>query len=103
MTWWIVGWIVGGAVVLVAAVLLVTIIALARRIVGQAGAIVAALNGARGNTEPLFDIANVNYSLEQITRKLHEAFDPDPPTASGGVLGRLARGLRSLREREEHA
>jgi hypothetical protein len=71
-TWWIVGWIAGGAVVLVAAALLLVIIALARRIVGEARAVVAALEGARANTEPLFDIANVNFSLEQIARKLHE-------------------------------
>ena len=103
-TWWIVGWIVGGTVVLVAAALLLVIIALARRIVGQAGAIVSALDGARSNTEPLFDIANVNYSLEQISRKLHETVDPEPATESGsdergGVLGHLARGARALRER----
>lgn len=69
-TWWIIGWIVGGTVVLVAAALLLAIIGLARRIVRQAAEIVAALGGARVNTEPLFDLANVNYSLEQITRRL---------------------------------
>ena len=92
-TWWILGWSVGTAVVLVAAALLLAIIGLARRIVRQAGEIVSALDGARVNTEPLFDLANVNYSLEQITRKLHEAVDPEPD----GLHGRIRRGLDSLR------
>lgn len=104
-TWWVVGWIVGGAVVFVAAALLLAIIGLARRITREAGAIVLALDGARASTEPLFDLANVNYSLEQITRALHGALDPEPNpnTESGdrGMLGRIARRVRSLREGED--
>ena len=98
-TWWIVGWIVGGAVVLVAAGLLIAIIALARRIVGQAGAIVAALDGARANTAALFDIASINYSLDQITRKLREVdAPPEPEPESGGLRDRIAGAMQSLRE-----
>lgn len=69
-TWWIVGWLAGGAVVLVAAALLLTIVALARRVARQAGEIVVALDGARINSEPLFDLARVNHSLERIARGL---------------------------------
>jgi hypothetical protein len=95
-TWWTVGWIVGGAVVLVAAVLLLAIIALARRIVRQAGEISSALAATHTNAEPLFDLANVNYSLEQISRRLHDAASPgeaegaDNPGRAGG-LGRRMR------------
>ena len=99
-TWWIVGWSVGVAVVVVAATLLLAIIALARRIVRQAGDIVAALDGTRANTEPLFDLAHVNFSLEQITRGLREATAPEPASEkdSGGLLGKIESGIRSLRE-----
>ena len=71
-TWWLIGWAIGGAVVLVAATLLVIVIAYARRIARQAGDIVVALDGARANTEPLFDLAMVNHSLERIERALRE-------------------------------
>lgn len=89
-TWWIVGWVVGGAVVLVAAALLLTIIALARRIVRQAGEISSALADTHTNTEPLFDLANVNYSFEQITRRL-QAEAADNPGRAGGGMGRRIR------------
>jgi hypothetical protein len=69
-TWWIVGWAVGGAVVAVAAALLLVIIALGRRITRQAGEIVAALDGSRANTAPLFDVTKTNLALDQITRRL---------------------------------
>ncbi len=71
--WWAIGLSVGGVVVLAVALLLLAIIALARRIARQAADITAALDGARSNTEPLFDIANVNLSLERITRGLKAA------------------------------
>ena len=71
--WWALGSVVGGAVVLVAATLLITIILLARRIVRQAGAITLALDGAMRNTNPLFDLAAVNHSIESITRGLQRA------------------------------
>ena len=71
--WWAIGYAVGGAVVLVAAALLITIILLARRIVRQAAAITFALDGAMRNTNALFDVANVNHSLESIARGLKKA------------------------------
>lgn len=69
-TWWIVGWALGAAVVLVAALLILAIIALARRIVRQAGEITAALEGARANTAPLFDLTRTNLALDRIHRGL---------------------------------
>ena len=68
--WWIVGYVIAGAIVLVAAALLLTIIALGRRIVRQAGDIVAALDGARANTTPLFDVTKTNLALDRITGDL---------------------------------
>src|ERR687886_1362574 len=87
--WWAIGYAVGGAVVLVAAALLITIILLARRIVRQAAAITFALDGAMRNTNALFDVANVNHSIESITRGLNRARGE-----SGGV-----EDERSLTER----
>ena len=71
--WWAIGYGVAGAVVLIAAALLITIILLAQRVVRQAVAITAALDGGMRNTNPLFDVANVNHSLESITRGLQRA------------------------------
>jgi hypothetical protein len=67
--WWI-GWAVGLVVVLIAAALLLTIIALGRRIVRQAGDITAAIDGARENTTPLFEVRHTNLAIDRITRGL---------------------------------
>lgn len=69
-TWWVVGWAVGLAVTVVAAGLLVVVIALARRIVGQAEAIAEALDGARANTDALYDVSRTNLAVDQIARHL---------------------------------
>ena len=69
-TWWIVGWVIGVVVVLVAATLLVTIIALGRRIARQADEITEALDGAREKTTALFEVTRTNLALDQITRGL---------------------------------
>ena len=68
--WWVIGWILAGAVVVIAATLLLIIIALGRRIVRQAEEIVRALDGARENTNGLWDVTKINLSLDQITRRL---------------------------------
>ena len=68
--WWIIGSVLAGAVVAVAALLLLTIIALGRRIARQAGDIVEALDGARENTNALFDVTKTNLALDRITRDL---------------------------------
>lgn len=72
-TAWIVGWSLGALVVLIAALLLVAIIALGRQIAGQAGAITTALDGARRNTEPLFDLTHTNLALDRTAHGLRHA------------------------------
>jgi hypothetical protein len=71
--WWYVGWGVGVVVVLIAALLLITIILLGRRIVRQADEITAALDGARENTAPLFELTRTNLAIDQITERLRRA------------------------------
>ncbi len=89
--WWAIGYAVAGAVVVVAAGLLITIILLARRIVGQAVAITAALDGAMRNTNALFDVANVNHSLESITRGLKRARGESEGAEDERSLGQRVR------------
>jgi hypothetical protein len=69
-TGWIIGWAIGLVVVLLAAALLLAIIGFGRRIVQQADDITSALDGARRNTEPLFDVTRTNLALDRITRGL---------------------------------
>jgi len=64
-SWWVAGWAIGVAVVAVAAVLLVTVIGLGRRIASQADDITQALNGAREHT------TRTNLAIDRITRGLH--------------------------------
>ncbi len=68
--WWVIGSGLGTVVVALVAALLIAIILLARRIVGQAGAIVQALDGAQANTAPLYDVAGTNHALVRIVRDL---------------------------------
>ena len=68
--WWVIGFVLGTVVVALVAALLLSIILLARRIVGQAGAIVRALDGAQGNTAALYDVAGTNHALVRIVRDL---------------------------------
>ncbi len=68
--WWVIGSLLGVVVVAIAALLLIAIIALARRIGRQAGAIVEALQGAQANTAALYDVAAVNHALDRIVRNL---------------------------------
>jgi len=72
-SWWIFGWTAGVIVVLLAASLLLIAIVLVRRVTGQAGSIITALQGARTNTAPLFDIAHTNHSLARIADALSPA------------------------------
>lgn len=70
MSRWIIGWGIGGLVVAIAASLLATIIALCRRIVGQAEDITRALDGAREQSDALFSIASTNAAVGSITNDL---------------------------------
>jgi len=69
-TGWYVGWAIALLVVLIAAVLLLAIIGLGRRIVRQADDITAALDGTREHTAPLFDVKRTNFAVDRITRGL---------------------------------
>lgn len=68
--WWIVGWAVGFGGAVVAALLLVSIIALGRRIVSQAEDIRDAIESAHGNTSAMFEVARTNLALDRIARAL---------------------------------
>jgi hypothetical protein len=63
---WKAGWSAGGAVVVVAAGLLLAIIGLARRIARQADEIADLLQSTRQNTAPLFDLGGLNTALDRI-------------------------------------
>jgi hypothetical protein len=67
---WVIGWGVGAVVVIIATALLLAIIALGRRITSEAENITAALDGARANTEALFDVTRTNLAIDRITRGL---------------------------------
>jgi anti-sigma-K factor RskA len=68
--WWIVGWVGGVIVVAAVAALVLAITALAQRIAGQAEDITAALDGARENTDALFDVRTTNSALDRVARGL---------------------------------
>ena len=75
---WVIGWIVGAVVVVIAVALLLIIIGLGRRVVRQADDITAALDGARANTDPLFDVARTNLAIDRITRGLRTVRTGEP-------------------------
>lgn len=76
--WWV-GWALGLVVVLLAAALLLLVIGLARRLVGQADDITTALDGARENTTPLFEVTRANLAIDRITRNLRSVRTGEPP------------------------
>jgi hypothetical protein len=67
---WSAGWAAGVLVVLIAAGLLLTLIGLGRRIIGQAEEITTALDGTRENTAALYEVTATNTTLERIARSL---------------------------------
>ena len=72
-TWWYVGWAIATVVVLLAATSLLTIIFLGRRVARQADEITVALDGTRRNTDPLWDVKQININLDRINRGLAAA------------------------------
>jgi hypothetical protein len=77
--WWTVGWAIAAAVVVLAAALLLAIIGLGRRIVGQADSITEALDGARENTFPLYEVTKTNLAVDRIERGLRAAREGRAP------------------------
>ena len=67
---WTIGLVLGGVVVLVAAAIVITIVALARRIAGQASGAVQGVEAVRSQTDALEGIARINDSGVRI---LHAA------------------------------
>ena len=72
-TGWYVGWAIGLLVVVIAAALLITLIAIGGRIARQAGDIDRALAGARANTDALWDVRQTNHAIDRVTRGLAAA------------------------------
>lgn len=72
-TWWVIGSAIGAAVVVLAASLLIVIISIGERIVGQAVAVIEALDATRENTNAMFDVGAVNHNIDRITRGLRIA------------------------------
>jgi hypothetical protein len=70
---WYVGWALGLVVVALVAALVLWITALAQRITRQAADITEALDGARENTLPLWDVRATNHTIDRITRGLRAA------------------------------
>lgn len=66
MSGWVIGFIAGGAVVLVVVVLLVAMIVFARRINAKAEVIVTGLHAARDNTAGLWNVADTNVAATRI-------------------------------------
>ena len=91
--WWILGYAVGAAVVLIAASLLIVINLLARRIARQTAEITLALDGAVRNTDPLFDVAMVNHTLESLTRGIKKLAGEEGQEDERGVWQRLTSRL----------
>ena len=92
--WWILGYALGGVVVLIAATLLIVINLLARRIASQAAEITIVLDGAMRNTNPLFDVGMLNHSIEAITRGLKAVAGESGPDDERTLLQRLASVLK---------
>ena len=79
LTGWYVGYIVAGVLITVVVILVAIILGLARRIGVQADVVVGALDQARINTLPLWDVDKVNGGVRSIISISHEA-----RTALGG-------------------
>lgn len=69
--WWIVGWSVGGAVVLIAALLLITILMVARKIRRQATGALDVVHELREATLPLWALGDANRLVEDSLRAVY--------------------------------
>ncbi|MGH9190294.1 MAG: hypothetical protein ACRD0Q_09725 [Acidimicrobiales bacterium] len=73
LTGWYVGYAIAAVVISIVVVLVAIILGLARRIGVQADAITGALDQARINTLPLWDVDKVNGGVRSIIRSAQEA------------------------------
>jgi anti-sigma-K factor RskA len=73
LTGWYVGWTIAGVVIAIVVVLVGIILALARRIGVQALQITAALDEARINTLPLWEVDKVNTGVRSIIKSAQTA------------------------------
>ena len=76
---WYVGYVIAAVVITIVVILVAMILALARRIGVQADAVTGALDQARMNTLPLWDVDKINGGIRSIIRSAQEA-----RTALGG-------------------
>ena len=70
---WVVGWTAGAGVVVVAAGLLVTITALARRVATQAEDVRDAIDATRRHAEPLLGLPTLNARITAVAEALRDA------------------------------
>jgi hypothetical protein len=73
MTGWYVGYVIAAVVITIVVILVGTILALARRIGVQALQITAALDEARINTLPLWEVDKVNSGVRSIIKSAQSA------------------------------
>ena len=78
-SWWMVGWVVGGVVIALVAVLLLTITGLARKIDGTAGDLIKDLDSIATKTRPIQAVGATNIAVRTITRCLCLARGGTPP------------------------
>lgn len=69
-SWWTVGWAVGAVVVLLVAILILTIVALAKKIDGEAQGLVTDLDSIARKTSGLHDVGRTNIAVRTIIRGL---------------------------------
>lgn len=65
-TTWIVGFAIGGVVVVIVVAVVLAITAYAKRIRDQVGQIVEALTEAEANTDPLWNVMDTNHAAQDI-------------------------------------
>ncbi len=73
LTGWYVGYVIAAVIITVVVILVGAILALARRIGVQAQEVTAALDEARINTLPLWDVDKINTGVRSIIRSAQEA------------------------------
>lgn len=73
LTGWYVGYVIAAVIITLVVILVGAILALARRIGVQASEVTAALDEARINTLPLWEVDKINTGVRSITRSAEQA------------------------------